>query len=157
MLCVNSSFLSFFFLSLSLVNMTSINAELTSQWCLITGRTGLLLPCVLFGQNVENLREDIPSSQACMCHAIFVEGGIALATATVLCNGFDPRTSFLIGEGLLFSWWMCGIYTGLFRQSLQKKYHLKVMPLLLFAIASYQHIYISTTSQKAYNTCPTSL
>ena len=140
MLCVNSSFLSFFFLSLSLVNMTSINAELTSQWCLITGRTGLLLPCVLFGQNVENLREDIPSSQACMCHAIFVEGGIALATATVLCNGFDPRTSFLIGEGLLFSWWMCGIYTGLFRQSLQKKYHLKVMPLLLFAIASYQHI-----------------
>ncbi|XXG77877.1 hypothetical protein AAC387_Pa08g1940 [Persea americana] len=91
-------------------------------------RTGLLLPCVLFGQNVENLREDIPSSQACMCHAIFVEGGIALATATVLCNGFDPRTSFLIGEGLLFSWWMCGIYTGLFRQSLQKKYHLKDSP-----------------------------
>ncbi|RWR86694.1 cell number regulator 6 [Cinnamomum micranthum f. kanehirae] len=91
-------------------------------------RTGSLLPCVLFGRNVENLREDIPSSQACMCHAIFVEGGIALAAATVLCNGFDPRTSFLIGEGLLFSWWMCGIYTGLFRESLQKKYHLKDSP-----------------------------
>ncbi|KAL6130650.1 hypothetical protein ACLB2K_069029 [Fragaria x ananassa] len=31
-------------------------------------------------------------------------------------------------ETLLFAWWMCAIYTGLFRQSLQKKYHLKDSP-----------------------------
>jgi hypothetical protein len=27
---------------------------------------------------------------------------------------------------LFFTWWMCGIHTGQVRQSLQKKYHLKV-------------------------------
>ncbi|KAJ6839063.1 cell number regulator 6-like [Iris pallida] len=63
-----------------------------------------------------------------MCHALCIEGGIALAAAVAIFHGVDPRTSFLIGEGLLFSWWMCGIYTGLFRQSLQKKYHLKNSP-----------------------------
>lgn len=90
------------------------------------GWTGLFCPCVLFGRNVERLREDIEWTRPCICHAIFVEGGIALAAATAAFHGIDPRTSFLIGEGLLFAWWMCGIYTGLFRQSLQKKYHLKV-------------------------------
>ncbi|GMP69906.1 hypothetical protein CsSME_00028989 [Camellia sinensis var. sinensis] len=89
--------------------------------------TGLLCPCVLFGRNVESLREDTPWTTPCMCHAIFVEGGFALAAATAFFHGIDPRTSFLICEGLLFGWWMCGIYTGLFRQSLQKKYHLKVI------------------------------
>ncbi|CAN0921808.1 Cell number regulator 6 [Linum grandiflorum] len=63
-----------------------------------------------------------------MCHAICVEGGMAMAAATVLFGGIDIRTSFLICEGLFFAWWMCGIYTGLFRQSLQKKYHLKDSP-----------------------------
>lgn len=90
--------------------------------------TGLLCPCVLFGRNVESLREDTPWTTPCMCHAIFVEGGFALAAATAFFHGVDPRTSFLICEGLLFGWWMCGIYTGLFRQSLQKKYHLKNSP-----------------------------
>jgi len=90
--------------------------------------TGLFCPCVLFGRNVERLREDTPWTTPCVCHAIFIEGGIALATATAIFHGIDPRTSFLICEGLLFSWWMCGIYTGLFRQSLQKKYHLKNSP-----------------------------
>ncbi|XP_072985867.1 cell number regulator 6-like [Typha latifolia] len=90
--------------------------------------TGLFCPCVLFGRNVERIREDIPWTRPCTCHAIFVEGGIALAVATAVFHGIDPRTSFLIGEGLLFSWWMCGIYTGIFRQSLQKKYHLKNSP-----------------------------
>ncbi|KAF7133545.1 hypothetical protein RHSIM_Rhsim09G0191200 [Rhododendron simsii] len=90
--------------------------------------TGLLCPCVLFGRNVERLREDTPWTTPCVCHAIFIEGGIALAAATAVFHGVDPRTSFLICEGLLFSWWMCGIYTGLFRQSLQKKYHLKNSP-----------------------------
>nr|CAD1818736.1 unnamed protein product [Ananas comosus var. bracteatus] len=54
--------------------------------------------------------------------------GIALAIATAAFHGIDPRTSFLIGEGLFFAWWMCGIYTGISRQSLQKKYHLKNSP-----------------------------
>ncbi|XP_031482922.1 cell number regulator 6-like [Nymphaea colorata] len=89
---------------------------------------GLFCPCVLFGRNVENLREDIPWTKPCVCHAIFVEGGMALAAATAVLHGIDPGTSFLIGEGLLFTWWMCGIYTGLFRQELQKKYHLKNSP-----------------------------
>ncbi|KAM7494630.1 hypothetical protein LguiB_029239 [Lonicera macranthoides] len=90
--------------------------------------TGVFCPCVLFGRNYERLREDTPWTSPCICHAIFVEGGIALAAATAIFHGVDPRASFLIGEGLLFSWWMCGIYTGLVRQTLQKKYHLKNSP-----------------------------
>ncbi|KAJ7949513.1 Cell number regulator 6 [Quillaja saponaria] len=90
--------------------------------------TGLLCPCVLFGRNVESLREETPWTTPCICHAICIEGGIALAAATAFFHGIDPGTSFLICEGLFFSWWMCGIYTGLFRQSLQKKYHLKNSP-----------------------------
>ncbi|KAK3001355.1 hypothetical protein RJ639_021134 [Escallonia herrerae] len=97
-------------------------AEDTESWM------GLFCPCVLFGRNVERLREDTPWNGPCICHAIFVEGGIALAVATAIFHGIDPRTSFLISEGLLFSWWMCGIYTGLVRQSLQTKYHLKNSP-----------------------------
>lgn len=94
---------------------------------------GLFCPCVLFGRNVEQVREDTPWTGPCICHAIFVEGGLAFAAATAALHGFiDPRTTFLIGEGLFFSWWMCGIYTGLMRQSLQKKYHLKVI-LILFS------------------------
>ncbi|CAL0304632.1 unnamed protein product [Lupinus luteus] len=81
--------------------------------------TGLFCPCVLFGQNVEALREDIPWKNACVCHAMCVEGGMALAAATSLLNGIDPQTSFLIVEGLFFTWWMCGIYTGqLFKRSI---------------------------------------
>ncbi|KGN46557.1 cell number regulator 6 [Cucumis sativus] len=89
---------------------------------------GMLCPCVLFGENVETLREEIPWQNACVCHAMCVEGGMAVAAATALFHGIDPQTSFLISETLLFAWWMCGIYTGLFRQSLQKKYHLKNSP-----------------------------
>ncbi|KAK4285174.1 hypothetical protein QN277_001908 [Acacia crassicarpa] len=96
-----------------------------SESCL----TGLFCPCVLFGRNVERLRDDdTPWNKPCICHAIFVEGGIALAAATAIFHGIEPGTAFLIGEGLLFTWWMCGIYTGLVRQSLQKKYHLKNSP-----------------------------
>ncbi|KAJ7950863.1 cell number regulator 6-like [Quillaja saponaria] len=89
--------------------------------------TGLFCPCVLFGRNVE-ASQDIPWTNACVCHAMCVEGGMALAAFTALIHGIDPKTSFLIFEGLFFAWWMCGIYTGLFRQSLQKKYHLKDSP-----------------------------
>ncbi|VAI25710.1 hypothetical protein VPH35_087244 [Triticum aestivum] len=92
------------------------------------GRTGLFCPCVLFGRNVEALREDIPWTTPCVCHAIFVEGGITLAILTAIFHGVDPRSSFLIGEGLVFSWWLCGTYTGIFRQELQKRYHLKNSP-----------------------------
>ncbi|XP_004307812.1 PREDICTED: cell number regulator 6 [Fragaria vesca subsp. vesca] len=90
--------------------------------------TGLFCPCVQFGRNVENLRDDVPWTTPCICHAIFVEGGMAVAAATAIFYGVEPRTSFLICEGLVFAWWMCGVYTGLVRQSLQKKYHLKNSP-----------------------------
>lgn len=89
---------------------------------------GLFCPCVLFGQNIEKLRDDTPWTTPCICHAVCVEGGIALAAATGIFYGVDPRTSFLICEGLFFAWWMCGIYTGLARQTLQKKYHLQNSP-----------------------------
>ncbi|KAL7147578.1 hypothetical protein ABFS83_06G116900 [Erythranthe nasuta] len=92
-------------------------------------RTGLFCPCVLFGRNVERVREDIPWTGPCICHAVFVEGGLAFAAATAALHGFiDPNMTVLIYEGLFFSWWMCGIYTGIMRQSLQKKYHLKNSP-----------------------------
>ncbi|XP_039025361.1 cell number regulator 6-like [Hibiscus syriacus] len=84
--------------------------------------------CVLFGRNIESLRDNTPWTTPCICHAICVEGCMALAAATAVFHGIDPKTSFLICEGLLFAWWMCGIYTGLARQSLQKKYHLKNSP-----------------------------
>ncbi|KAL9258366.1 Cell number regulator 6-like protein [Drosera capensis] len=91
--------------------------------------TGLFCPCVLFGRNIESFREEIPWMNACVCHAIFVEGGIALAAATALFSGYiDPNTLRLLGEGLLFTWWICGIYNGLFREELQRKYHLQVSP-----------------------------
>lgn len=93
----------------------------------VVGWTGLFCPCVLFGKNTEALRDDIPWTNPCVCHAVCVEGGMALAVATAFLNGIDPETSCLIAEGLFFTWWMCGIYTGLFRQALQKQYHLKVI------------------------------
>ncbi|XP_044979978.1 cell number regulator 6 [Hordeum vulgare subsp. vulgare] len=91
-------------------------------------RTGLFCPCVLFGRNVAALKEDTPWTAPCVCHAIFVEGGITLAILTGIFHGVDPRSSFLIGEGLMFSWWLCSTYTGFFRQELQRKYHLKNSP-----------------------------
>ncbi|KAI3748972.1 hypothetical protein L6452_12450 [Arctium lappa] len=90
--------------------------------------TGLFCPCVLFGRNYEKLKDDTPWTTPCVCHAIFVEGGMALAAGTAIIHGIDPETTFLLWEGLLFSWWMCGIYTGFVRQTLQKKYHLKNSP-----------------------------
>uniref|UniRef100_A0ACD5TTQ0 Uncharacterized protein n=1 Tax=Avena sativa TaxID=4498 RepID=A0ACD5TTQ0_AVESA len=88
----------------------------------------MFCPCVLFGRNVEAIREDIPWTTPCVCHAVFVEGGVALGILTAIFHGVDPGSSFLIGEGLMFSWWLCGAYTSIFRQELQKKYHLKNSP-----------------------------
>ncbi|TYH56726.1 hypothetical protein ES332_D08G039800v1 [Gossypium tomentosum] len=92
-------------------------------------KMGMFCPCILFGQNVETVKEDVMWNDACMCHAICVEGGMVVAGATMFFHGIvDLKTSFLICETLLFAWWLCGIYNGLFRQSLQKKYHLKNSP-----------------------------
>ncbi|KAF5939127.1 hypothetical protein HYC85_023386 [Camellia sinensis] len=88
---------------------------------------GLFCPCVLFGRNVENLNADISQRAACVGHIICVEGGMTFAALTTVLNGIDPQTLFLIYEGLFFAWWMCGIYTSMARQSLEKKYHLKVI------------------------------
>ncbi|KAL3649424.1 Cell number regulator 6 [Castilleja foliolosa] len=90
--------------------------------------TGLFCPCVLFGRNVATFNEDITEQSACVGHAVCVEGGIALAVFTAAFNGIDPDTVCLLTEGLLFAWWVCGIYTGLGRQLLQRKYHLKNSP-----------------------------
>ncbi|KAF5946478.1 hypothetical protein HYC85_016706 [Camellia sinensis] len=87
--------------------------------------TGLFCPCVLFGRNVENLNADISQRAACVGHIIYVEGGMTFVALTSVLNGIDPQTLFLIYEGLFFAWWMCGIYTSMARQSLQRKYHLK--------------------------------
>eukprot|EP00850_Spirogloea_muscicola_P006770 SM000032S12154 [mRNA] locus=s32:902526:904009:+ [translate_table: standard] len=90
-------------------------------------RTGLFCPCILFGKNLEE-QKDIPWTTPCIVHGVFVEGGLALAALTAAFSGsMDPSTAFLIGEGLLFAWWMCGVYTGLFRQELQRKYHLSLL------------------------------
>ena len=84
---------------------------------------------MLFGRNVESVNEDITERAACIGHVICVEGGMTVAALTAALNGvIDPQTSFLICEGLFFAWWMCGIYTSMARQSLQRKYHLKVIP-----------------------------
>ena len=93
----------------------------------VLGWTGLFCPCVLFGRNVQALREDIPWTRPCTCHAVCVEGGIALAILTAIFHGVDPDTSILIGEGLVCSWWICSQYTGIIREKLQKKYHLEVL------------------------------
>lgn len=124
-------------MSLLVILIATMTKDKIACFCdhstLIAGLTGLFCPCVLFGRNVESLNEDTPWTGPCICHAIFIEGGIALATATAIFNGMiDPGTSFLIFEGLFFTWWMCGIYTGQVRQSLQKNYHLKVCVEFLF-------------------------
>ncbi|KAG8391572.1 hypothetical protein BUALT_Bualt01G0201500 [Buddleja alternifolia] len=90
--------------------------------------TGLFCPCVLFGRNVASLNDDISEQSACVAHAACVEGGIALAAVTAFMHGIDPDTACLLTEGLLFAWWVCGIYTGMGRQLLQRKWHLKDSP-----------------------------
>ncbi|KAI7758216.1 hypothetical protein M8C21_018738 [Ambrosia artemisiifolia] len=86
----------------------------------------------IFGcaEDTESCKDDYASATTpCVLHAIFIEGGLAVAAITAALHGvIDPGTSFLICEGALFGWWMCGIYTGAVRQMLQKKYHLKNSP-----------------------------
>ncbi|KAK3035604.1 hypothetical protein RJ639_033196, partial [Escallonia herrerae] len=87
----------------------------------------IFCPCVLFERKVERLGKDTLWNGPCISHAIFVKAGITLAVTTTIYHGIDPRTSFPISEGLLFSWSMCGIYNGLVQQSLQTIYYLKVI------------------------------
>ena len=62
----------------------------------------------MFGRNVEDLH-DIPWTNACICHGCMcVEGGIALAAATALFHGIDPKTSFLISKDIINN--MLGIF-----------------------------------------------
>lgn len=72
------------------------------------GLTGLFCPCVLFGRNLQSLREDTHWTRPCICHAIFVEGGISLGIANVaaafLIPGINPWISCAICEGLYFIW-----------------------------------------------------
>uniref|UniRef100_A0A8I6W6C9 Cell number regulator 6 n=1 Tax=Hordeum vulgare subsp. vulgare TaxID=112509 RepID=A0A8I6W6C9_HORVV len=75
--------------------------------------TGLFCPCVLFGRNVQALSEDIPWTLPCICHAVCVEGGIALVILTSLFHGVDPDMSIQIGESLVCGWWMCSPYTSI--------------------------------------------
>lgn len=75
---------------------------------------------------MEKLNDEISSRGACIGHVVCIEGGITLAALTAAFHGIDPDTACLITEGLLFTWWVCGIYTGMARQMLQTKYHLKV-------------------------------
>ncbi|PHT36259.1 Cell number regulator 6 [Capsicum baccatum] len=85
---------------------------------------------------METLNDEISSRGACVGHMVCIEGGIALAALTAAFHGIDPDTACLVTEGLLFSWWVCGIYTGMARQMLQRKYHLKVNSTLsLFSTA----------------------
>ncbi|KAK4397420.1 UNVERIFIED_CONTAM: Cell number regulator 6 [Sesamum calycinum] len=91
--------------------------------------TGFFCPCVQFGRNVAALNDDISSERACIGHAVCIEGGIAAAAVTAAFHGvIDPDSVCLLTEGLLFAWWVCAIYTGMGRQLLQRRYHLKDSP-----------------------------
>ncbi|KAG5409471.1 hypothetical protein IGI04_005790 [Brassica rapa subsp. trilocularis] len=90
---------------------------------------GFFCPSVLFGRVYETLSEEETSwKRACVCHSIVVEGGLTAASLLLCIPGIDPHTTFLFWEGLFFVWWMCGIYTGDVRQTLQRKYHLQNSP-----------------------------
>ncbi|KAH9311988.1 hypothetical protein KI387_027023, partial [Taxus chinensis] len=89
---------------------------------------GLFCPCILYGRNVERLREGTPWERPCTCHVIAVEGCMAVGLAAAIVHGVDPNSAILIGEGIFFAWWMCGIYMGLSRRRLQEKYHLQNSP-----------------------------
>ncbi|KAK9048354.1 hypothetical protein SSX86_032683 [Deinandra increscens subsp. villosa] len=93
-------------------------------------RTGLFCPCVLFGRNYEASRDDYASATVpCVLHAVFVEGGLAVAATVAAFNGLiDPMASYYLCEGLLFSWWLCGAYTSIVRLMLHNKYHLENEP-----------------------------
>jgi len=94
-----------------------------SYFCV--GWTGLLCPCVLFGRNTEAVM-GVPWTIPCTCHAVCVEGGIALAILTAAFHGvITPAVSCMTG------WVVCTALTSSSREVLQKKYHLMVRNVLV--------------------------
>ncbi|RXI06546.1 hypothetical protein DVH24_025682 [Malus domestica] len=75
-------------ISMNVVARTTVHLDSSSSL------TGLFCPCVLFGRNVESLRDHTPWNRPCICHAVCIEGGLV-------------------------------------RQSLRKKYHLKLAGCLI--------------------------
>lgn len=75
------------------------------------------------------MRDDYASATTpCVLHAIFVEGGLALAaTAAASLRFIDPLALFYISPWLLYMWCLCGVCTGFNRVILQRKYHLEVI------------------------------
>ncbi|TVU31715.1 hypothetical protein EJB05_23413 [Eragrostis curvula] len=76
--------------------------------------TGLLCPCVLFGRNAEAIR-GVPWKIPCTCHAVCIEGGIALAVLTVTAafhSVVAPGVACMIAEGLVCGWMLTATYTG---------------------------------------------
>ncbi|KZV43418.1 cell number regulator 6, partial [Dorcoceras hygrometricum] len=100
---------------------------------------GLFCPCVLFGRNVEQVTE-CTWIAPCVCHAVFVEGGIALAAATAALHGcIGPATAGCICEVLFSGWMMSGLCTGTVRESLEDTYHLERWPCDACLVHSYLH------------------
>ncbi|KAG6434477.1 hypothetical protein SASPL_106114 [Salvia splendens] len=90
----------------------------------VHGRT-----CELCGQTLPV--SYVPPADEDWATGIFgcLEDSNSFAALTMACNGMiDPDTVCLVTEGLLFAWWVCAIYSGMGRQLLQRKYHLKDSP-----------------------------
>ena len=82
---------------------------------------------MLFGRNTEAVM-GVPWTIPCTCHAVFVEGGIALAILflTAAFHGvITPAVSCMTG------WVVCTALTSSSREVLQKKYHLMVRNVLV--------------------------
>lgn len=93
--------------------------------------TGLICPCVLYGRNVERSRDDGTRWIApCICHAVFCEGGIALAATTAALIAFHGMGEALLvlGVSVYACWLGIAISAGRDRVALQKKYHLENSP-----------------------------
>ncbi|GAB2233376.1 hypothetical protein Drorol1_Dr00002598 [Drosera rotundifolia] len=70
----------------------------------------------------------MPWTIPCCCHAICVEGCLAVAAATAFMNGADPNMPYQVLQCLLIAWACCANCGDISRQSLQEKYHLENTP-----------------------------
>ncbi|XP_073125150.1 cell number regulator 6-like [Henckelia pumila] len=102
---------------------------------------GLFCPCVLFGRNVAQVRDNCTWIAPCIFHAVYVEGGVALAAAFLagLQSVLAPRTSGCILEVLVFGWMMSGLCTSTVRDSLEERYLLERWPCDACVVHSYAH------------------
>ncbi|CAA2975411.1 cell number regulator 6-like [Olea europaea subsp. europaea] len=63
---------------------------------------GAVFAMCLVWRNVEKLRENTSWTTPCVCHALYEEGGLALAAPAIGLPSFiHPRTSFLICESVV--------------------------------------------------------